>query len=86
MVPTVVPDNVDYMAIAMEEKARIRDKMPSAILNATFGSGPNGDGAQKMPNNAEVRFFISPAVNKTRSHIPSHLRLYNLGVAIRIRT
>jgi len=59
MVPTVVPDNVDYMAIAMEEKARIRDKMPSAILNATFGSGPNGDGAQKMPNNAELDIFAA---------------------------
>jgi hypothetical protein len=46
MVPTIVPDNVDYMAIAMEEKARIRDKMPSAILNVAFGSGlANGDGA-----------------------------------------
>ena len=86
MVPTIVPDNVDYMATAMEEKARIRDKMPSAILNVAFGSDPNGDGAQEMPNNAEVRFFVSPAVNKTRSHIRSLLRLYNSGVALRNRT
>jgi hypothetical protein len=86
MVPTIVPDNVDYMAIAMEEKARIRDKMPSAILNVEFGSGPNGDGAQEMPNNAEVGFFVSPAVNKTRSHIRSHLRSYNLRVVLRNRT
>src|SRR6266576_3754757 len=67
MVPTIVPDNVDYMAIAMEEKARIRDKMPSAILNVAFGSGSNDDDVQKLPNNAEVGFFVSPAVNKTRS-------------------
>jgi hypothetical protein len=31
MVPTIFPDIVDYMGIAMEERARIRDKMPSAI-------------------------------------------------------
>jgi hypothetical protein len=56
MAPTILPDNVDFMAIAREEKARIRDKMPSAILN---GSGPSGDGGQEMPNNAEVGFFVS---------------------------
>jgi len=71
MVPTIVPDNVDCMAIAMEERARIRDKMPSAILNVAFGSDPNGDGAQEMPKNVEVGFFVSPAVNKIRSHIHS---------------
>ena len=59
MVPTLFPDNVDFMAIAMEEKARIRDNMPSAILNVAFGSGPNGDDAQEMyDNNAEVGFFF----------------------------
>ena len=56
MVPTTVPDNVDFMVIAMEERARIRDKMPTAILNVGFGSDPNGDGAQEMPKNAEVGF------------------------------
>ena len=57
MVPTTVPHNVDYMAVAMEEKARIRDNMPSAILNVAFGSGPNGDGAQEMLNDPEVGFL-----------------------------
>jgi hypothetical protein len=38
MVLTIVPDNVDYMALAMEERARIRDKMPSAILNLVAGT------------------------------------------------
>jgi hypothetical protein len=59
MVPTIIPHDVDYMAIAMEEKARIRDKMPSAILNVAYGSGPNGYGTQEMPNNAEVGFCFS---------------------------
>jgi hypothetical protein len=59
MVRTIIPDNVDYMAIAMEEKARIRDKTPSTILSVAFGGGPNGDGDQEMPNNAEVGFCFS---------------------------
>jgi palmitoyltransferase ZDHHC13/17 len=85
MVPTIVPDNVDFMAIVMGEKARIRDKMPSAILNVASRSDPTGDGAQEVPNDAEVGFFISPAANKTRSHIQvrSHLRSYNSGVVLR---
>jgi ankyrin repeat protein len=57
MVPTIVPDDVDYLTIAIEEKARIRDKMPPAILNVAFGSGRSGDGAQEMPDNAKVGFF-----------------------------
>jgi len=71
MVPTNLPDNVNYIAIAMAEKARIRDKMPSAILNVALGSGPYGDDAQEVPNNAKVGFFVSPspAVEKTRSHV-----------------
>ena len=69
MVPTIVPDDVDYMEIAMEEKARIRDKMPSAILDVAFQSGANGDGAQEIPNKSKVWFSVSPAANKTRSHI-----------------
>ena len=64
MVPTFFPDNVDFMAIAMEEKARIRDNMPSAILNVAFGSGPNGEGAQEMyDNNHCVNEFICGALN-----------------------
>jgi hypothetical protein len=55
MVPTIVPHNVNYMAIAMEERARIRNKMPSAIHSIAFGSS---DGAQEMPNNAEVGFLF----------------------------
>jgi hypothetical protein len=88
MVPTIVPDDVNYMAVALEEKARIRDKKPSAILNVEFGSGPDDsdDDAQEMINNAGVGFFVSPAVNKTRSHIRSHLRSYNSGVVLRNRT
>ena len=88
MVPTIVLDNVDYMATAMEEKARIWDKMPPAILNVAFGSGPNGDGSQETPNNAEVGFFVSPAVNKTcfSYNIRSHLRSYNSGVVLWNRT
>ena len=57
MVPTIAPDNVDYMAIAMKEKARIRDEMPSAILNVAFGTGPNDGDTQETPNNAGVRIF-----------------------------
>jgi len=83
MVPTILPGNVDFMAIAIEEKARIRDKMPSPILNVAFESGPNGDGPQEMPDNAEVRFFVSPAVNKTRSHFRSHLPSYYSGIVLR---
>jgi len=58
MLQTTVPDNVDFMAIAMKEKARIWDNMPSAILNVAFGNDPNGDDgdAQEMPNNTEVEF------------------------------
>ena len=59
MVPTIVPDNVDYMAIAMEEKARIRNKMPSAILNVAFVCDPIDGDAQGIPNYTEVRFFLS---------------------------
>ena len=71
MVPTIVPDSVHFMAIAMEEKARIRDKMPLAppILNVAFGRGADDAHAQEMSNNAEVRFLVSPAVNNTLSHI-----------------
>ena len=58
MVLTIVPDNVDFMAIAMDEKARIRDKMPSAILNVAFANGPDDGDAQKTPNNAEVWFSV----------------------------
>ena len=85
MVPTIVPHNVNYMAIVMEERARkprIRDKMPSAIHSVAFGSG---DGAQEMPNNAAVGFFVSPAVSRTRSHIRSHLRLYNYNSGVVLR-
>ena len=67
MVSTRFPDNVNYMAIAMVEKARIRDKMPSAILNVALGSGPNGNGAQEVPNNAKVGFFVSPSCNEKDS-------------------
>ena len=71
MVSTIVPDSVHFMAIAMKEKARIRDKTPSSILDDAFESDADSDDAhaQEMSNNAEVRFFVSPAVNKTRSHI-----------------
>ena len=80
MVPTNFPDNMNYMAITMVEKARIRDKMPPAILNVALGSGPDGDGAQEVPNNTKVEFFVSPspAVRKTRSHVcttESNLRM-----------
>ena len=83
MIPAILPGNVDFMAIAMEEKARIRDKMPSPILNVAFESGPNGDGAQEKPDNAEVRFFVFPAVNKTRSHFRSHVPSYYSGIVLR---
>jgi hypothetical protein len=33
MALTIAPDNMDYMANATEERARVRDKMPSTILN-----------------------------------------------------
>jgi hypothetical protein len=38
MVPTIVPHNVDYMAIAMEKRARVQGNMPSAILNVAPGT------------------------------------------------
>ena len=86
MVPATLPGNVDFMAIAIEEKARIRDTMPSPILNVAFQSGPIGDGAQEMLNNSEVRFIVSPAVNKTRSHFRFHLPSYYSGILLRNRT
>ena len=74
MVSTIAPDKDNYMAIVMKEKARTRPrdriyKMPSDLLNFDV----------RIPNNAQVRIFVSPAVNKTRSH----LRSYNSGVALR---
>src|SRR6266567_4086203 len=81
MVPTAVPDNVDYMAIAMEEKARIRDKMPSAILNVASGtrrgSTPDND-ASSGSGEAQVSFRFS-AVRKTHSHMHSYLHTEKLG-------
>jgi hypothetical protein len=52
MVPTVFPKNVDYMTIAMEEKARIRDKMP----NVAFETG-----VSSTTDDAEVSSRISAA-------------------------
>jgi len=56
MVPTVVPD---YMTIAMEEKARIRDNMPSIILNLVFeaqASSTADDDASSSRDDAQVSF------------------------------
>ena len=71
MVPIIAPDNVDYMTIAMKEKARIRDKMPSAILNFAFGSDPNDGDAQQC--SGAIFVSSSPTVNRTHSHVRSHL-------------
>jgi hypothetical protein len=56
MVPTVFPNNVDYMAITMEEKARIRDKMPLAALNFAIETR-----FSYTTDDAEVSFRISAA-------------------------
>jgi len=80
MVPTTVPHNVDYMAIAMEERARIRDKMPSAILNVasgTRGSTIDKD-ASSSNDDAQVSFRYS-AARKTCSHMRSYLHTDILG-------
>ena len=84
MVPTIIPDNVDYMAIAMAEKARIRDNMPSAILSvAGTRLGSTGDeDASSSSGDAQVSFFRFSSVRKTRSHIDSYdsyLHTENLG-------
>jgi hypothetical protein len=73
MVPTTDPDNVDYKAIAMEEKARIRDKMPSAILNVasstwTRMSSTADDDASSSSGDPKVSFRFS-AVNEIRSYM-----------------
>jgi hypothetical protein len=50
------------MAIAMEEYARIWDKMPSAILNVTSGtrvSSATDDDASFSSDDAEVSFRFS---------------------------
>jgi palmitoyltransferase ZDHHC13/17 len=81
MVPTIVSDNVDYMAIAMEEKARIRDNMPSAILNIASGTRPGStadNDASSSSGDAQVSFRFS-AVKKTRSHMHSYLHTEKLG-------
>jgi ankyrin repeat protein len=77
MVPTIVPDNVDYMAIAMVEKTRIRGKMPSAILNVpgtrVTRLGSTGDhDASSSSSNAQVSSFRFSAVRKTCSHMNSY--------------
>ena len=68
MLPTIVPDNVDYMAIAMVEKARIRDKMPTAILNVTetqLGStGASDNDTSASSGHAQVSFSRFSAVRK----------------------
>jgi hypothetical protein len=74
MVPTIIPDNVDYMAIAMAEKARIWDNMPPAILSVAgtrLGSTGNED-ASSSSGNAQVSFFRFSSVRKTRSHMNSY--------------
>ena len=54
-----IPDNVDYMAITMAERARIRDNMPSAILGvAGTRLGSTGDeDASSSSRDAQVSFF-----------------------------
>lgn len=68
-------DNVDYMAIATEENARIRDKMPSAILNVTAGtrvSSTADDDASPSSDDTEVSFRFS-AVKEILSYIHPYL-------------
>ena len=75
MVPTIAPENVDYMAIAME-KARIRDKMPSASLNVASRSAADND-ASSSSGDAQVSFRFS-AGRKTRSYMHSYLHTEKL--------
>src|SRR5258708_13449813 len=58
MAPTIVPENMDYMAIATKERDRIHDKMPSAILNIVSQpetpDGSTASAASSSGNDAEV--------------------------------
>ena len=79
MVSTIVPYSVDYMGIAMEERARIRDKMPSAVLNVAFGtrvktrvSSTANDDASSSSDDVQVSFRFS-AAKVIRSYIPPYL-------------
>jgi hypothetical protein len=75
MVPTIFPDNVDYMTFAMEEKARIRGKIPSVVLTVTSGTRVSSivdDFAPSSSGDAEVSFRFS-AVNEIRSYMHPYL-------------
>src|SRR6267154_4516787 len=80
MVPTIVPHNVDYMAIAMEKKARIRDNMPSAILNIASGTQDSSTAdASSSSDDAQVSFRFS-AVKEIRSYMHPYLECKNSGI------
>jgi hypothetical protein len=52
---------MDSTAMAMEERVKIEDKVASAILNVSSGSGvesSRADDAHRVSSDAEVRFLV----------------------------
>ena len=69
MAPTVLPEDMDHVAIAMEENDRVQDNMQSAIPSVasetqggSTAASSSGGNIQEVPSDAEVRFFCFSAV------------------------
>jgi hypothetical protein len=79
MPPTVVPEDMGHIAIAMVDTDRVRDNMQSAIpsgvasqaLSGSTAASSSEDGIQEVPSEAEVRFCF--AAVETLFHIRCHL-------------
>ena len=90
MAPTVVPEDMGHIAIAMVDTDRVRDNMQSAIPSGVASQAPSGsiaassseDGIQEVPSEAEVRFCFSAV--ETLFHIRCHLRSLYYGIDLDI--
>jgi hypothetical protein len=65
MAPTVAPEDMDHVAITIEENDRLQDKMQSAIPSVASetqgGSAPASSSEgniQEVPSDAEVPFCL----------------------------